>query len=183
MREADIPKIIGDDGAMTAALRGVRSLNLPDWWIGAGYIRNKIWDVLHGRKRTPPGDIDVVYFDPSNLSEAPELELQRQLEDTCPTGRWSVTNQARMHAENGDAPYASSLDAIGHWPETATAIGVTLGESDDVIFRAVHGTRDLLRLVVRPTPVFEKKIEKYRERIQIKDWHSQWPRLKIEGLS
>lgn len=34
-------------------LRIVRSLELPDCYIGAGYIRNYIWDVLHGFTRRP----------------------------------------------------------------------------------------------------------------------------------
>ncbi|WRQ77412.1 nucleotidyltransferase family protein [Pseudomonas saxonica] len=31
----------------------VRSLNLPDCWIGAGFLRNAVWDYLHGRSPSP----------------------------------------------------------------------------------------------------------------------------------
>lgn len=183
MKETDIPTLIETDGQMMAVLRAVRSLQLPDWWIGAGFVRNKIWDVLHGQERTPPGDIDVVYFEPADLSPDKEIEYQNQLEKILPTGKWSVTNQARMHMENGDTPYASSLDAIGHWPETATAVAITLDNSDRVIFKATHGTDDLLKLIVRPTPTFKNRTEKYRDRVRKKNWQAKWPKLKIEGLS
>ena len=33
---------------MMDLLKGAKSLNLPDWWICAGFVRSKIWDVLHG---------------------------------------------------------------------------------------------------------------------------------------
>jgi hypothetical protein len=45
-------------------------LKLPDGYIAAGYIRNRVWDHLHGfTERTPLNDVDVVYFNPHDLSE------------------------------------------------------------------------------------------------------------------
>ena len=179
MEEKDIPKLIGDDKWMMDILRSVRSLQLPDWWIGAGFVRNKIWDVLHEKKRTPPGDIDVVYFDPHDLTENREMEYQKRLEEIYPTGKWSVTNQARMHTENGDVPYTSSLDAIAHWPETATAIAITLDKMDHVLFQAPHGSNDLIQMVIKPTPAFTKKLEKFRTRLEKKNWTAKWPKVKV----
>lgn len=46
--EAELKAIIQNDQEMLRILKIVQSLNLPDWWICAGFIRNKIWDVLHG---------------------------------------------------------------------------------------------------------------------------------------
>lgn len=179
MQQADIPSLIESDSDMMAVLRAVRSLDLPDWWVGAGFVRNKIWDTLQGEGHTPPGDIDVVYFDPAHLSEEEELKLKERLEEIHPTGKWSVTNQARMSFVNGDAPYTSSLDAISHWPETATAIAVTLDKADHIIFKALHGVDDLLAFIIRPTPAFENKMEKYRQRLQKKDWQTKWSKVKI----
>ena len=44
-------------------LHALRSLDLPQGYIGAGFVRNAIWDELHKRvKPTPLNDIDVIYF-------------------------------------------------------------------------------------------------------------------------
>ena len=49
-------------------LETVRSLNPPDWLVGAGVIRSLVWDHLHGYT-TPTRlvDVDVVFFDPTDL--------------------------------------------------------------------------------------------------------------------
>ncbi|WP_248696670.1 nucleotidyltransferase family protein [Pseudomonas parafulva] len=43
-----IKAIISDDPIRRRVLEIVRSLNLPDCWIGAGFVRNAILDHLHG---------------------------------------------------------------------------------------------------------------------------------------
>ncbi|WP_394223745.1 nucleotidyltransferase family protein [Alteromonas gracilis] len=44
-------------------LQALRDLDLPQGYIGAGFVRNAIWDELHNRATTTPlNDIDVVYF-------------------------------------------------------------------------------------------------------------------------
>lgn len=179
MQESDIPKFIEADEFMMNVLRAVRSLSLPDWWIGAGFVRNKVLDALSDGMQTPPGDIDVVYFDTSDLSEETERIHQNRLEEILPTGKWSVTTQARMHAENGDDPYTSSLDAIAHSPETATAIAVTLNDDDRIVFEAPCGSEDLLNMTIRPTPCFAKKLEEFRKRLEKKTWDIKWPGVHI----
>ncbi|MFC1787910.1 nucleotidyltransferase family protein [Patescibacteria group bacterium] len=159
----------------------VKELDLPDWWIGAGFVRNRVWDELHGySKPTPLGDIDVIYFDTSNTSEVSENDYQKQLEQILPTDLWSVTNQARMYLINNDEPYTSSLDAVSYWPETATAIAVKLDINDRVIFKTTHGSEDLLNMIVRPTPVFENRQEIYQARLEKKNWSNIWPKLRFK---
>lgn len=48
MFEQEILKIIGSDARRMEILKAVRTLELPDWIIGAGFVRNPIWDHLHG---------------------------------------------------------------------------------------------------------------------------------------
>jgi hypothetical protein len=44
-------------------LRALRALDLPQGYIGAGFVRNALWDELHERTiPTPLNDIDVIYF-------------------------------------------------------------------------------------------------------------------------
>ena len=47
-------------------------------------------------------------------------------------------NQARMHVVNNMLPYSSSVDAISKFPETATALGVTLDEKQCYINSSVR---------------------------------------------
>jgi len=62
MKEILIDSILKDEW-MIDILKSVRDLNLPDSWIGAGFVRNKAWDLLHGyTNRTPFADIDVVFL-------------------------------------------------------------------------------------------------------------------------
>jgi len=163
-----------------ALLAHVESLNLPDCWIGAGFVRNTVWDVLHGRAidASQLSDVDVVYLDPAEASEERDAALERRLQVLKPGLSWQVRNQARMHHRNGDASYRSTLDAIAHWPETATALAArTIRGRVEVI--APHGIEDLIGLIVRPTPAFAHKLPIYWERIKIKQWASRWPRLTI----
>ena len=48
------------------SLRAVEKLRLEDTWISAGLIRNKVWDTLNN-VTTPINDIDVIYFDSSDI--------------------------------------------------------------------------------------------------------------------
>ena len=125
--EKDILTLIQQDIWMMNLLNAVSSLNLPDWWICAGFVRAKIWDELHGfDERTPTPDIDVIYYDPSTIDEKVEKKYEKALIELLPTIPWSIKNQARMHIANNSPPYSSAADAISKFPETATALGVKL---------------------------------------------------------
>src|SRR5690625_447058 len=99
--EDDIIKLISGDDWMMKILTTAKSLNLPDWWVCAGFVRSKIWDTLHGySKRTPISDIDVIYFDKRNIDESEEKRLEQKLNAIHPNEPWSVKNEARMHLAN-----------------------------------------------------------------------------------
>ena len=55
--------------------------NLKDWLIGAGFVRNKVWDYLHGYKKegVETHDIDLVYFDPNGNDEKTDDLLSENL--------------------------------------------------------------------------------------------------------
>ncbi|CAM3392131.1 nucleotidyltransferase family protein [Aeromicrobium ponti] len=177
--EKDIANLVREDEWMMDILYAAHSLNLPDWWVCAGFIRAKVWDVLHGfTKRTHLPDVDVIYFDKSDLSEETEKGLESKLQYHMPGVPWSVKNEARMHLVNNIPSYESSADAISKFPETATALGLKLNEHNEVILTAPCGIEDLLALKIKPTPYFaenEKLAKVYKERIQKKSWKSIWP--------
>ncbi|MFB4166993.1 nucleotidyltransferase family protein [Virgibacillus sp. JSM 102003] len=183
-RTEDIIQVIQADKWMMDILKAAQQLQLPDWWICAGFVRSKVWDVLHGfDERTVLPDIDVVYFDEGTIDEAEEKRLEKILHKLLPEVPWSVKNEARMHVRNNLDPYSSTEDAIAKFPETATALGVKLSQDDDLILTAPHGVDDVLNMVVRPTPYFAKSAELlkiYKQRVVEKDWSDRWNMVKVE---
>jgi len=175
---AQVIQIISSSKWRMGVLRLVQDLALPDCWVGAGFVRNAVWDHLHGKSMTPMNDIDVVYFDPERTESAIDDNLELELGSRSPRKRWSVCNQARMHLRNGDAPYTSTTDALRHWPETATAVAVSLGQDGLLELLAPHGLDDLLELIVRPTSPAKAAIA--AERAEAKRWAKLWPKLRFE---
>ena len=177
---ADIEKLLEAHAGLHALLLHVESLGLPDCWIGAGFIRNTVWDVLHGREIeiSRLNDVDVIFFDSGDTRKEREVELQNRLCEIAAGPGWSAKNQARMHNRNGDAPYRDTFDAVTHWAETATAIAARTIQGQ-VEVMAPLGIGDLLGLIVRPTPAFRHKMDVYRERVLSKDWPNRWPGLTM----
>ena len=183
MDEEKITMLIKEDQWMMEIMKCAKSLNLPDWWICAGFVRSKIWDTLHHfKERTPIPDIDIIYFDPTIIDESEEKKLEERLKSLNPSIPWSVKNEARMHIKSNVPPYTSSVDAISKFPETATALGVKLDEKDHVILTAPLGIRDVVNLEVKPTPLFtetKERVEIYENRIAKKKWKETWSKLEV----
>lgn len=179
--EAKLIEMIRDDRYIMDLLKAVEQLHLPDCWIAAGLIRNKVWDVLHG-VTTPINDIDVVYYDPDDLTWEMEKRLENQLDLLMPYQPWSVKNQARMHNKNGFDPFLSSSDGVAHFTETPTAIAVRLNDGELEIM-APYGLDDLFHKIVKPTPYYQKGTSYYpiyKKRMEEKQWDQVWKELKIE---
>lgn len=163
-----------------AVLKVVSEQGLRDCWVGAGFVRNAVWDYLHGFGRTPLNDIDVVYYDKSRDSANEDRLIESRLAGLMPECNWSVRNQARMHLRNKHAPYKNCRDAISYWPETATAIAVRMDENEELEVFAAYGLDDLFNLRVKPTPKVSMSV--YRKRLQNKQWPQTWHKLGIEDL-
>lgn len=178
----DVIKLIQSDENMMKIIHTAGILELPDWWICAGFLRSKIWDTLHGfKERTITPDVDVIYFDPANIDEEYEKKLEKKLKSLMPETPWSVKNQARMHVVNQIPPYTSSEDAISKFPETATALGVKLDRESRLVLTAPCGLEDVLRMELKPTPFFTETRERaaiYEERLIKKNWTAKWPMVK-----
>ncbi|WP_306440259.1 MULTISPECIES: nucleotidyltransferase family protein [Paenibacillus] len=179
LHEEKLIQAITEHGQFMHDLRRVRSLELPQCYIGAGYIRNYIWDMLHGYPlRELHSDIDVVYYDTEDMREERDQLLEQRLREETGDLKWSVKNQARMHLHNGNEPYHSTEDALRYWPEIVTAIGVRLDNQDQVDICAPHGLEDLYTLIVRQSPFFTDA-DYYNQRVEKKCWQQQWPKLTI----
>ncbi len=183
--EARLVTIVRQSEWFWPALVAARSLNLHSWCIGAGAIRNLVWDELHAFQ--PPSalsDIDVAHFDPNDFSATRDLSLQRRLSDMLPRVPWEVTNQAAVHIwfertfGHQVAPLHSLKDAVASWPEFATSIGVVLRGDDSIEVIAPHGLDDLFAMVVRRNPQ-RVSVETYRKRIEAKQYRKRWPRVVV----
>jgi len=171
--------IVAADAWSMHRLAAVRDLGLPDWLIGGGFVRGLVWDALAGRAPRRPADVDVAYFDAENRAAERDRQFEVRLAAACPGAPWSVKIQARMHERNGDAPYADTADAIAHWLETATCVGVRLGADGTLAVIAPHGLADLVDGIIRPTPSGVRRREVYAARLAAKDWPARWPGLRI----
>jgi hypothetical protein len=182
----DVIKLIKSDEKMMEIIEVASTMNLPDWWICAGFVRSKIWDTLHGfNDRTDIPDVDVIYFDNKNMDENFEKEIENKLKSIMPHIPWSVKNEARMHVINNLSPYTSSEDAISKFPETATALGVKIDKDHNLVLTSPCGIEDVIHLELKPTPYFIETKELasiYEERIIKKNWKAIWHKIKVHHL-
>ena len=180
--QAILTTLLLADPVRMQALLAVQTLALHDGWIGAGFVREAVWDHLHGFSPRPvAGDVDVVFFDKNHCSPDDDRHLEERLQQLTSAFNWSVKNQARMHHHNGNPPYRSTEHALCFWPETATAIAVRIGTSGLIEIIAPYGLSDLFELRLRPTPPFEReKIAIFRQRVVTKRWMERYPLLRPE---
>ena len=162
----EIEAFIARQPEMMRLLHAADALGLPDCWIGAGFVRNAVWDELHGRAPDCArlNDVDVVFCDHADASAARDRALEARLAAHVPGVSWSVKNQARMHTRNHE--------------ETATAVAARLANGK-VELLAPHGVDDLVGLVVRPTPAFMARRDQVTRRVAEKGWGARWPKLRL----
>lgn len=167
------------------ALAHVRALRLPAWCVGAGAVRNLVWDALHDHAAPSAlPDVDVAFFDDADLSRERDHALQRQLVRTSPAVPWEVVNQAGVHLwfeqhfGHAVAPLRSLEEAVASWPEYATAVGLWLDDADALHVIAPHGLANLFAMVVRRNPG-RVSVGTYRERVATKRYVQRWPRVRV----
>lgn len=180
MTKEDILRLIERDLWMMEVISIAKSLELKDWVIGAGFVRNKVWDCLSGKivNGVDTPDVDLVYYDSGGNDEEADEKLSKELSER--TGfNFEIVNEFYAHTWNNLAPYKSTEDAISQWPETVTAVGVTMDNSGKIRLVAPYGIDDLINFIVRPTPLFINKIDLLRERVVKKKWLEKWPNIKV----
>jgi hypothetical protein len=175
-----IADIIAQDPVGMKQLRAVRELSLPDWCIAAGFVRNRVWDHLHGiSPPRPPADIDVLFFNGADVSKEREAAYEAQLGRLMPGLPWQVRNQARMHVWKDLPPHTSTADAMTFWLETVTAVGVRLEADDSLSVIAPLGVEDLVGLMCRPTAFGRTRRDEYDARVASKRWRELWPKVRF----
>jgi len=178
-------ELVRSSPMLMRALRAVRTVDPPDWLIGAGAIRDRVWNHLHGFARSVPSkDVDLAFFDPSSLGSERERTIQSAMTAEAPDLSWDVTNQAAVHLWYPKVfgvqvpPLSSCADAVGTWPETATAIGIRLLPDDSIQVVAPCGLEDLFGLICRRNPRCATS-EQYHRRVANKRIAKRWPQVRI----
>lgn len=123
MKEEDILNLISQDAWMMSVLRIAERQNLKDWVIGAGFIRNKVWNYLHGfvNEKVDTPDIDLVYFNKERNNPEQDEKLSEKLKKE--TGiNWEIINEAFAHTWNHRPAYTSTEDTLSKWAETTTVL-------------------------------------------------------------
>lgn len=134
-------------------LPSIRELNLPDWWVAGGAVRNTVWMALYGDACTLKiKDLDVVFFDKNSQKDF-EVEQKEKLHQLHPQWVFDVKNQASFgHWRTWQFQFKDSTDGIDHFLHTATAVGVRLNDRDQLDICKPHGLEDLFNGVIRLTP-------------------------------
>jgi uncharacterized protein len=186
--ESRLTALIRSSSMLMRALRAARAVGPPDWLIGGGVIRERVWDHLHGLARPCPSrDVDLAFFDPVSLGSNRERDVQRTVVAQAPDICWDVTNQAAVHLWYPEVfgveldPLRCSADAVGTWAETATAIGIRLLGDERLEVVAPCGLEDLFGLVCRRNPRLIT-VEQYRRRVQNQRIARRWPKVRVLDL-
>lgn len=177
-RETRLKEIVRADPLMSDLLAAARTVNLPDWAIGGGIVRSLVWDVLHDHPvRSEVPDVDLLFFDPNDLTKDHELAVEETLSALVPGVKWDATNQARVHLWRAIPPAVSTVDGLLSWSEPATAVAVRLRDDDELEILAPYGLDDLFDMVFRPTARIP--IDEYLDRVQRKAITRRFPRVKV----
>lgn len=166
-------------------LRAVRDCALPDWVVGAGVWRDLVWGSMHGGfDPADVKDVDVAFFDPTDLTPARDEAATDALRRRHPQIAWEATNQAAVHlwyeewAGFAVEPLTSVDDAVATWPETATSVGVRLLDDDGLRIVAPCGLSDLMGGICRRNPR-RVTVEEYRQRLLRKRVRERWPSVRV----
>lgn len=128
MNERDLINLVKEDVWMMDVLHEAEKLGLSDWMIGAGFLRNKVWDKLHNidRKVADTNDIDLVYF---SIDNTEEIDMRLSLKMNGILGlKWEIVNQSYTHKwHDRDVPYKNTTEALSEWVETPTCVAVNAG--------------------------------------------------------
>ena len=177
-------EILSQNQPIWEVISKIENLNLPDCYVGAGCIAQTVWNHYHGFKSSANiNDIDVVYFDRSDLSFEKENEVINSVSNYFSHFpiKLDIKNQARVHLWYKDhfgydiTPYKSLEEAVSTWPTTATSIAVNLEKNQPKVI-APFGLTDLFDLIVRPN---KKQITAEIYNNKLNRWRTHWPKLKI----
>lgn len=177
--------LIRAEPVLMTVLTRLRAVDLPDWLLASGAIYNSVWNQLTGRpSMTGVKDIDVTYFDESDLSYAAEDRVIKQLDKLfgdlpVPV---EVRNQARVHLwfpekfNQPFAPLASSVDMLGFYASKTHAVATRLNDDDTLSLFAPFGLEDMFSFRIAPNHRLDNRATHESKGARAK---SVWPELTL----
>ena len=180
-----LEQIIRNDALLMRVLDELREIDLPDWLLVAGAIYNRVWNELTGRAPyNCINDIDVVYFDDTDLSyEAEDLVIQRlDLRFADLPLPVQVRNQARVHLwfprkfNQPFAPLTSSVEMLGRYASKTHAVGARLNADDSISIFAPFGLDDIFSFRIVPNHVLDNRPAHEAKGARAK---SAWPEITV----
>jgi hypothetical protein len=181
--------MIRDEPVLMEVLEGIR--DLPQGLLVAGALYNMVWNRLTAR----PGllgvaDIDVFYFDDSDLSyEAEDVVIQRL------AARFGhlplpvqVRNQARVHLwfeqkfGSPFTPLVSAAEMLGRYASKTHAVAARLEDGGAIEIVAPFGLDDIFAFRVTPNPVLDNRRAHEKKGARAK---ATWPEVSVvpwEGI-
>jgi hypothetical protein len=178
-------EIIESDPLLMDVLRGLREENLPDSLLVAGAIYNRVWNALTNRPAHHGiNDIDVFYFDESDLSyEAEDRVIQRlALRFAGLPLPVQVRNQARVHLWFPEkfgqpfTPLTSSGEMLGRYASKTHAVAARLESDDSLTILAPFGLDDIFSFRIVPNPVLDNRPAHERKGARAK---AVWPEITV----
>ena len=166
----------------------VSELKLPNFYIAAGSIFQTIWNYYDNRDLNfGIKDIDVIYYDASDLSVENDLKYYSIINDYIKANNLNyevdVSNEARVHIwkmEHGQGqniePYKNSEDAIRQCIVTVHAIGITKVDNKIKVY-APYGFSDIFSKIIRPIKHENNSFELYNKKAA--SWKRRFGNLNI----
>ncbi len=184
-QRAALETIIRADPVLMDVLFGLRDAAVPDSLLVAGALYNAVWNSLSGR---PPlygvNDLDVFYFDASDLSYEAEDRVIRQL-----GARFAhlpvpvqVRNQARVHLwfeEKFGAPFtplSSSAQMLERYAAKTHAVAARLEPDDSLTILAPFGLDDIFSFRVVPNHALANRPGYETKAVRAK---ATWPEVTV----
>ena len=182
----ELKRLVRSSSWLMEVLAAVRESELPDAMVGAGVLRDLVWDEMHrGFVSDHVKDVDVAYFDPTDLQSERDTRAEERLRQLRPGTPWDAKNQAAVHTwyarRFGGVPYAavsSTCEAVSRWPETATSVAVRLDADGRLEVCAPVGLTDLLRGVWRRNPK-QVSLDESLRRLRKHHVAKRWPRVRV----
>lgn len=82
------------DTPVGSVLPAIAQLQLPNWWLAGGAVRNTVWHSIFGQScELFIKDFDIAFFDEKG-SRFQELAAKSSLTEQFPTQQFDVKNQA-----------------------------------------------------------------------------------------
>lgn len=177
--------IIRSEPVLMDVLTAVRDLGVPDAWLVSGAIYNCVWNRLSGRPSFyGVNDIDVIYFDDSDLSWEAEDRVIRQIETALVDLPVPVQtrNQARVHLwyeqkfGNSFAPLSATRESLERYASKTHAVAARLDEADLLELAAPFGLDDLFAFRVTPNPAADSRTTHTEKGARTR---AMWPEVTV----